>query len=81
MNKANIFANIISFSLGTFAGNEMGKSNASRLARNEKLKVSLPSSTEDIVERFPKAISAAAKELVDERTIDIKTGKEIERIQ
>ena len=76
MNKGNLLSTAFGFAFGTYAGNQMCKNNIARLSKNEKVQVHLPSSTDDVKERVPKALGAAAKELVDERTIDIKTGKE-----
>ena len=44
-----------------------------RLARNEKLSIDVPYTKDEVTKRVPKAFSAAAKELVDPKTIDIRT--------
>ena len=75
MNKSHIFSLLTGFGGGVFAGNQMCKNNYIRMQKGEKLQLDVPASKEDIKERVPKAVSAAAKELVDQRTIDITTGK------
>ena len=75
MNKSCIFASMVTFGLGTITGNQLCRNNIKRMSKNEKLAINIPSSKDDMKERVPKAVSAAAKELVDQRTIDITTGE------
>jgi hypothetical protein len=76
MNKSNFSSMILGFAGGSVAGNQFCKQNHARLLKNEKLQVNLPQTKDEIMERVPKAISAAAKELVPHQTVEINPNTE-----
>jgi len=74
--KPNLFVPVTAFVIGALSGHHFTQKANDRLARNEKLSLDVPYTKDEVTKRVPKAFSAAAKELVDPRTIDIRTGKE-----
>lgn len=75
MNKSNVFSFILGLSGGSLIGNQICKRNHELLMNNKKIQVAIPESKDDVLERVPKALSAAAKELVDHRTIEVRSSE------
>lgn len=72
MNTTKIVTHLFSFVLGTYTGHTFCKKSMERLSKGEKLSIDFPGTVDEVKNRIPKAVTAAAKEIVDPKTIEIK---------
>lgn len=72
MNKSHLITTSLGFVAGYFTSSAINKKTVTAARNGQKISVTLPHSTSDLAERIPKAISAAASEIVDEKVIQIE---------